>query len=72
MSTPLFGSNILPSCQYCEKALRVMAKHNQVLCEKYGVVKADYSCRHFVYDPLWRVPIKPPTLQTFDDDDFDL
>lgn len=70
MSTKLFGNNISPACQYCERALRVLSNNQQVLCEKYGVVRADHHCRHFVYDPLLRIPAKPRSLQSFSKKDF--
>lgn len=69
MSTRLFGNHITPACKYCEKALRVLS-NNQVLCGKYGVVMAEHSCRHFVYDPLWRVPPKPRSMESFTGNDF--
>ncbi|MFV0401337.1 MAG: hypothetical protein ACK5LX_12065 [Oscillospiraceae bacterium] len=72
MATKLFGNNITPACKYCEHTLRVLAKNNQVLCGKYGVVRTDHKCRHFVYDPLWRVPPKPRAMQTFTGTEFSL
>ena len=45
-------------CLFCESAVP-LADGESVLCEKKGVVTADYVCRGFRYDPLKRVP-KPP------------
>lgn len=72
MSTPLFGSNIAPACKYCEKAIRVLLEQDQVLCDKYGIVSANHSCRHFAYDPLKRVPKRPLAVPVYTEDDFQL
>lgn len=68
----LFGNNIVPACRYCEKTLRLISNEEQVLCSKYGVVDADYHCRHFVYDPLWRTPPTPKPMQSFTGKEFTL
>ena len=67
----LFRRNIEPFCTYCKRANSINAKH--CTCSKYGVVEKNYSCRHFDYDPLKRVPAKPALLKTnFNDEDFKL
>lgn len=42
-------------CRYCEHA-QSLSDEGEMLCEKNGVVKSEYHCRHFIYDPLKRVP----------------
>ncbi len=52
-------------CAYCEMATPLPTKNgdeNDMLCEKYGVVRADYSCRKFRYDLLKRAPREKPRL----------
>jgi hypothetical protein len=43
---------------------------DKMLCEKRGVVLPVDKCRHFVYDPLKRVPKKPKPLQKLEDTEF--
>lgn len=46
-------------CKYCELAAP-LSSDNMMLCRKHGVVRSDYCCRKFSYDPLKRAPrIKP-------------
>ena len=72
MSTTLFGKNIEPACKYCESAIQHVDEKRQVLCEKYGVVRAEYSCRKYVYDPTKRIPKQLKPLEKFDAEDFSL
>jgi hypothetical protein len=44
-----FGNEISPSCSYCAFGNR-SREGNKVLCEKQGLVDADYSCKKWVYD----------------------
>jgi len=44
------------ACAYCENA-SVLHDRDFMLCSERGVVSAGYSCRHFSYDPLKRVPM---------------
>ncbi len=48
-------------CEYCRFASAVSVTED-MLCEKKGIVSPEYVCRKFVYDPLKRVPRKPPEL----------
>ena len=41
---------------------------NKVLCEKMGLVDADYSCKKWVYDPIKRVPKKQLNIPNQEDD----
>ena len=72
MSTALFGKNIEPACKYCELAVKKMDGERHVLCEKHGVVKVDYRCRKYIYDPTKRIPKPPKPLEKFSADDFSL
>ena len=72
MSTALFGKNIEPACKYCELALQNMSGERHVLCEKYGVVRGDYHCRKYIYDPTKRIPKPPKPLEKFNPEDFSL
>ena len=44
-------------CEFCRYSAS-LAMGDDMLCEKRGVVKREYSCRKFMYDPLKRVPRK--------------
>ena len=43
-----------------------------VLCEKKGVVDPESRCRHYKYDPLKRIPLKPLPMAEFSEKDFEL
>lgn len=53
----LFGSDISPKCSYCHYG-KMAKEGGKVLCEKRGMVDADYQCKSFTYSPLKRVPVK--------------
>lgn len=53
----LFQKSMEPRCIYCAKGSYL--EKDTVLCPKKGVVSAAFSCRHFQYDPLKRVPPTP-------------
>jgi len=42
-------------CRWCELA-HCLQDEDTMLCDKKGVVRSDYVCRNFRYDPLKRVP----------------
>ncbi len=67
----LFGSKIEPACSYCGWG-NPTGDGAMILCEKQGVVDLHFSCRHFRYDPLRRVPKRPAPLPKFDNSDFSL
>ncbi|MBQ8509152.1 MAG: hypothetical protein IJ493_04510 [Clostridia bacterium] len=48
-------------CAFCRFASEI-AGAEEMLCERRGVVGREYRCRRFVYDPLKRVPRRPPAL----------
>lgn len=56
----LFGNNVKPSCKYCEYAKSRQGEN--IICEKFGDVKAYDSCKKFAYDPLKRIPKKELSL----------
>ena len=62
-----FGNRISPSCSYCLFGNR-SREGNKVLCEKQGLVDADYSCKKWVYDPIKRVPKKQLNIPNQEDD----
>ena len=51
------------ACAYCENASALQNK-DHMLCSKHGVVNAGYSCRHFSYDPLKRIPVPRKKIDT--------
>jgi hypothetical protein len=65
----LFGANIQPACKYCERAVQ-FAQDLKLFCEKCGAVDETGKCRHFVYDPLKRVPRRPRPLQRIKETEF--
>ena len=56
-------------CAYCENAA-LLHSEDYVLCEKKGVVAANFVCRKFSYDPLKRRAAKAaaPKLEYVDID----
>ena len=68
----LFSKKIEPRCAYCQRGARL--SEDKVMCLKKGIVSAASQCRRFQYDPLKRVPPKPPalSLSKFSEEDFKL
>ena len=66
----LFRKNIEPRCAYCTKGSAI--SEHEVICQRKGVVAAEFHCRGFRYDPLKRVPPRPVKLETskLTEDDF--
>ena len=66
----LFRKNIEPRCAYCTKGNVI--NEREVICQRKGVVAAEFHCRGFRYDPLKRVPPRPIRLETskLPEDDF--
>ena len=50
-----FGNRISPSCSYCLFGNR-SREGNKVLCEKQGLVDADYSCKKWVPKKQLNIP----------------
>lgn len=69
----LFGERIQPACRYCEQAYPAgPGSEALLLCARKGIVKEDFACRHFRYDPLMRVPRRPLELAEYKAEDFAL
>ncbi len=68
---PMFGATIQPACEYCSLGRR-SSDPRMILCEKQGVVSPYFHCRRFDYDPLRRIPRRPPRLPSFSPEDFSL
>lgn len=67
----LFGNRITPDCQYCEFSVPTGRK-GFLLCSKKGVVSSGFSCRHYRYDPVMRIPRRPLELEAYRAEDFSL
>ena len=67
----LFGSQIEPSCAYCEHGAPTRDGQS-VLCEKRGVMLPSDFCRKFTYDPLARIPSRQAKLPSYEKEDFSL
>ena len=48
-----FGNRISPSCSYCLFGNR-SREGNKVLCEKQGLVDADYSCKSMILSSVFQ------------------
>lgn len=68
----IFRKKVQKSCLYCAYGAKV--SEDQILCQKDGVVSANYQCRKFKYDPCKRIPPKAKALdfQKYHDEDFTL
>lgn len=67
----LFGNNIEPACAHCEYG-RLGTDKQMVLCRKFGPVAPYYHCKKYEYDPLKRIPRRPPSLPKYSEEDFKL
>ena len=52
-------------CEYANPLPTADGEDDDMICEKRGVVKADYVCRKFRYDLLKRAPKDKPRLGEF-------
>lgn len=66
----LFEKKIEPRCAYCQRGATLNG--DSVLCIRRGVVSPDWHCKSFRYDPLKRVPPRPPApdFSKLKDEDF--
>lgn len=48
-------------CKFCERAIPLIDE-SYMLCRKFGLVKIDYICQKFLYDPLKHIPSPPVKL----------
>lgn len=69
MSIKLFSPDIPKSCTYCEFCKKT---ENSPVCSRKNTPLPDKVCRHYIYDPLKRVPHLAPQLPVFSADDFKL
>jgi len=67
----LFGNRISPACKYCAEGL-FDTRGKSVLCPRNGVVDPNFKCRHFFYNPLSRIPKRPPPRREYDKSSFSL
>lgn len=65
-----FGKDVPPHCEYCDFGKRAK-DGNKVLCDKRGLVDADFHCGKFTYSPLKRIPVKQLNRVGFLDDEND-
>ncbi|MGI6030420.1 MAG: hypothetical protein ACOX7F_02850 [Eubacteriales bacterium] len=54
----IYSREIPPMCAYC--ALGSPGPLGDVICPRKGVVKPDFHCGKYQYDPLKRIPPKRP------------
>ncbi len=68
----LFRKSIEPRCAYCQRGAELA--HDEVICAKRGIVPDSYHCRHFIYDPLKRIPVSAnaPDFSALKEEDFTL
>ena len=68
----LFRKSIEPRCGYCERSAAL--DNGDYICVKKGIVSEGGRCRHFVYDPLKRLPAAPavPDFSQVSEEDFSL
>ena len=64
----MFRKDIEPSCAYCARG--AVLSDGNVICEKFGLISPAADCSKFRYDPLKRIPPRPPVLPEYDADDF--
>ena len=58
----IFSKDIVPMCAYCENGKKIVST-DDIICSKKGLVKAESSCKKFVYSPFNRVPPKRKAQQ---------
>jgi len=71
MRRKLYGNNIDPSCEFCVHGRR-SSDGKAILCPKKGVMPLYHHCRKFVYDPLKRMPKRPPDISKYQESDFEI
>ncbi len=57
----IFSKEIEKICAYCEYGKSIHGT-DDIICPKKGLVRADHSCKKFLYSPLRRTPPKPVEL----------
>jgi len=66
----LFDKELSRRCEYCEYGLKSPESGEEILCVNKGVVKPDYVCRKYKYDPMKRTPKRQKIDTDFTPDDF--
>ena len=66
-----FDRNVSPACEYCCYSKRLTAPE-EMLCSKQGVVRSNYSCKQFKYNPLKRIPKKTISAGEYSKSDFSI
>lgn len=69
MRRKLYGNSIEATCEFCVFGRR-SSDGKAILCPKKGVMPLYHHCRKFVYDPLKRIPKRPPEISGYTEDDF--
>jgi hypothetical protein len=69
MRRKLYGNNIEATCEFCVNGRR-SSDGKAILCPKKGVMPLYHHCRKFVYDPLKRIPKRPPEIGNYKKEDF--
>ena len=68
MKKPLFGSQIVPSCSYCNHSEK---EGSTQFCNIHKVLK-NGKCRRFSYNPIMREPRRSAKLPTYTKKDFSI
>ncbi len=71
MSKNIYGGDIAPKCEYCEKG-RQIEGDNAVLCRYKGIMRSDSHCGKFKYSPLKRKPETIKIQADFSIEDFEI
>ena len=67
-NTPLFGTDIEPSCAYCQNNT---VAQGEIRC-RIGQIPENDCCKRYRYDPLRRTPKSQPKLGSYSAKDFEL
>lgn len=71
----LFSENpdVSKICATC-KFGKPLSSMNDIICEKYGLVSQNHTCRHYDYNRLMKRPLKKRSVKTtaFDKNDFSI
>lgn len=57
---------IVSCCANCENAVRLCGNGETVLCRRKGIVKENYHCPKYSFDPLKYIPAGQPKLPDFE------
>ena len=71
MRRKLYGNKITPACGTCAHARR-SADGKGMLCPYRGAVSLEDECRRYEYDPLKRIPRRPPAPAPHSAEEFTL